>query len=51
MQHTRSSKLSIADGALHGIDSAADPIHARIPPFKMTIPPESNDGMTELDLK
>lgn len=41
----------IADGAFHGIDSAGDPIHVRIPPFEMTIPPESNDGQTELDLK
>jgi len=39
-----------AEGSFHGIDSAGDPIHARIPTFEMTIPSESSDGQTELDL-
>lgn len=41
----------IADGSFHGIDSAGDLIHVRIPRIGMTIPPESNDGQTELELK
>jgi hypothetical protein len=40
-----------ADGSFHGIDSAGDPIHVRIPPFEMRVPPESPHGQTELDLK
>jgi ApaG protein len=40
-----------AAGSFHGIDSAGDPIHVRIPSFEMTVPPESPHGQTELDLK
>jgi ApaG protein len=40
-----------ADGSFHGIDSAGDPIHVRIPPFEMRVPPESPHGQTEIDLK
>lgn len=32
---------STAEGSFHGIDSDGDPIHARIPQFKMHIPPPS----------
>jgi ApaG protein len=39
-----------AEGSFHGIDSCGDPIHVRIPSFEMSVPPESNDGQTELDL-
>ncbi|MFQ3224699.1 MAG: ApaG protein [Lentimonas sp.] len=47
--HTATGNCTV-EGSFHGIDSADDPIHVRIPPFEMTIPPEANDGQTELDL-
>lgn len=40
-----------ADGSFHGIDSSGDPIHVRIPSFKMEIPAEPKDGQMDLDLK
>jgi ApaG protein len=49
--HHATRSNCIAEGSFHGIDSAGDPIHVRIPSFEMTIPPESEDGQTELDLK
>lgn len=47
--HTAQGNCTAA-GSFHGIDSAGDPIHARIPTFEMRIPQGSNDGQTELDL-
>ncbi|CAA6695043.1 MULTISPECIES: Co(2+)/Mg(2+) efflux protein ApaG [unclassified Lentimonas] len=48
--HTTTGNCT-AEGSFHGIDSGDEPIHVRIPSFEMTIPPEPNDGQTELDLK
>lgn len=47
--HTSHGNCS-AEGSFHGIDSAGEPIHVRIPPFNMAIPVEPNNGQTELDL-